>query len=185
MGELDIQVNYGFSKDYELEIMNINASVELIEFHARYNEKITLIGNSRMYLFNPLLFDDWIDMVVEADAVSGDLQKVVIEMESYYEEKGIMGTVVVIDGFEINENFRKKGYGVRFLRKVLDDLYFMNVELVGLIPGYYGEASQESLVKNNKIQDFYKKSGFKIVNSENSTPVMAKCLHYQEVGLDI
>lgn len=181
MGNLDIQVNYNFSKDLELEIMNISASVELIEFDERNNEKITLIGYSRMYLFNPFLFDDWTGMVVEADAVSGDLHEVVIEMESYYEEGDIMGFVVVVDGFEINEDFRRKGYGVQFLSTILDDLYFMNVELVGLIPGYYGESSQKELVKNNEIQDFYKKSGFKIVNPEDSTPVMAKYLHYKEV----
>lgn len=177
-----IQVNYNLSKELEFEIMNVSARFELIEFDEDDNEKISPIGKSRMYLFNPYSFNEWIDMVLEADEISRDLYKVLEELENYYEKGVVTGLVLVIGGFEINEEIREQGYGSKFLRKILDDFFFMNIEIVGLIPGYYGESSEEYSERNKWIQNFYQKCGFKIINLGESIPVMAKDLHLNRMS---
>lgn len=171
-----VQVNYNFSRDSGLDIMNVSARGDIVKFDKRDNERVSPLGSSRMYLFNPSLFNDWLDMVLEVDGVSKDLAMVVEEVESYYKRNNNTGLMLVIEGFEINRGLREKGYGQKFLKKVLEDFRFMNIDVVGLIPGYYREATKENKENNPKIQRFYKQCGFKIINPGESTPVMKKLI---------
>ena len=180
MEEQDIRVNYNYIKDVEFGIVNVSTSADLIEFSEDYDEKISPLGSSRMYLFNPELFNDWTGMLLESDGVSGDLYTVVEGLEDYYRKGDITGLVLVIDDFEIKEHLRGKGLGLKSLKKVLKDLPFMGIDLVGLIPGFYGKSPEGNTQRNNKIQFFYKKCGFEIVNPKASMPVMGKYLHLRD-----
>lgn len=80
----------------------------------------------------------------------------------------------------IRWDFRGKGFGFKFLKKILKDLPFMGVDLVGLIPGFYGKPTEGNTQGNNEIKKFYKKCGFEFVNLEASMPIMGKYLHLRD-----
>lgn len=86
------------------------------------------------------------------------------KLEKCDEDRDIMGEMVVIDGFEISEEFRDKGFDSQFLSEILSDLQITNLKLVGLIPGFYTGGVREKQLENRKIQRFYMKYGFTILD---------------------
>lgn len=74
-----------------------------------------------------------------ADAVSGDVKYILATLEGYH--TGFTQGVFVLGNIEIDKRYRNRNYGQRFMEIMMEDLFFLDVDMFGLTPGFYTAAA--------------------------------------------
>ncbi|MGG0645308.1 hypothetical protein ABE021_15390 [Sporosarcina gallistercoris] len=159
-----ITVEYSFRRfDDGLEMMEVEA--EATTYDVETDERIVL-GGAIGYVFKPYgSVRGWRDAVCAADAVSGDVVYTLTSLEEHH--NGFTPGVFVLDSIEIHEQYRNQNYGQRFMEVMMEDLFFLDVDLIGLTPGFYTPSATEEQKKwNPRLVAFYKRLGFELVETD-------------------
>ncbi|MDG5789346.1 hypothetical protein QA612_17940 [Evansella sp. AB-P1] len=164
----------------DLEEEYVEAELEIKVFDEKTDDEIT-VGSGQLYLFN-VSTCTWDYIWNVADSISGDVEVVVSALKSVHNREDIDGLIAVIDHLEINDEYRRKGYGTYFLQDVIKYLSFMNVDYVGLIPVLEEDGEY---TYNERVYRFYVEKGFKpLVSDLGEKPIMGKKLNDGEFHLE-
>lgn len=158
-----VTVDYSFRRFEEgLEMMEVEA--EASTYDVETDERIVL-GGAIGYIFKPYGSErGWRDAVYAADAVSGDVEYILSSLEG--DHAGFTQGVFVLGNIEIDKRYRNRNYGQRFMEVMMEDLFFLDVDLIGLTPGFYTPSATEEQKKwNPRLVAFYKRLGFELVET--------------------
>lgn len=143
----------------ESNSLNINVTLELISFDTDERKKV---GYANLYIFNEYRVNSWIELMDNADAISGDVLEVIDVLDKAKDNEEIYGLIAVLDHVEIDENFRNNGYCSELIDKIVEYLEYIDVNYIGLIPARIYE---DKVVQNeDKAIDYYIQKGFKPIS---------------------
>jgi GNAT superfamily N-acetyltransferase len=171
--EMYADVTYTTTMDIdESDSLNIGVSLELVSFDTEERKEI---GYANLYVFNEFRVNSWIELVDNADAISGDVLEVIDVLGKAKENEEIYGLIAVLDHVEIDENFRNLGYCGKLIDKIIEYLEYINVNYVGLIPA---RIYIDKVVQNeDKAINYYIQKGFKPISRRvGGNVVMGKSL---------
>ena len=100
--EIFVDVVFTTFMDDELDSLNIHASLELVSIET---EERKTIGYANFYIFNEFRVDSWIELLDNADAISGDVLEVIDILDQAKENEEIYGLIAVLDHIEIDKDF--------------------------------------------------------------------------------
>lgn len=158
--ETYLEVIFTTTKDDETDSLNIIASLNLINIENGGEPKT--IGYSNLYIFNEYRVDSWIELIDNADAISGDVLEVIDILDKAKDNEEIYGLIAALDHVEIDGEYRGKGYCNELINKILEYLEYIGVNYIGLIPAriYYDRVVQNE----EKAINFYSEKGFKPIS---------------------
>ncbi|MGM0897899.1 MAG: hypothetical protein ACQEV0_08365 [Bacillota bacterium] len=164
--EDDIQVDYRIHMNPGTEIFACSADCILKE-----KEEQAQVGDAHFYLFNPQR-SSLESLAMYAEDISEGLGDVYRDLKHIPDIDDVFGLVAVFDDLQVMEEERNKGIGESFGQKMLEELRFLDVELLVVIPGYYTNTSKQDEAYNKKIRAYYKKNGFRRLKKNMDNPVM-------------
>ncbi|RAZ69739.1 hypothetical protein [Planococcus maitriensis] len=164
--EDDIHVDYRMEMRPGTEIFACKADCIL-----KSQEEQAQVGDAHFYLFNPQR-SSLESLAMYAEHISEGLGEVYRDLKHIPDIDDVFGLVAVFDDLQVVEGERNKGIGESFGQKMLDELRFLDVELLVVIPGYYTNTSKQDEAYNKKIRAYYKKNGFKRLKKNMDNPVM-------------
>jgi GNAT superfamily N-acetyltransferase len=156
----------------ESDSLNINVSLELVSFDTEERKQI---GYANLNVFNEYRVNSWLELIDNADAISGDVLEVIDVLDKAKDNEEIYGLIAVLDHVEIDEEYRNKGYCSELINKILEYLEYINVNYIGLIPA---RIYNDDVVQNDdKAINYYIQKGFKPISRRvGGKVVMGKSL---------
>ncbi|MFC4712815.1 hypothetical protein [Planococcus dechangensis] len=164
--EDDIHVDYQIQMKAGTEIFTCAADCRIKD-----EEQQVKVGDAHFYLFNPQR-SSLESLSMYAGEISEGLGDVYRDLKHIPDIDDVFGLIAVFDDLQVVEAERNKGIGESFGQKLLEELRFLDVELLVVIPGYYTNTSKQDEVYNKRIRTYYKKNGFKRLRKNMDNPVM-------------
>lgn len=167
MDNFYLSAYFNSTKDKDMYYINMSSSFLLSVFDKEKDDYDDInIGWAQLYLFNT---DEagWYNTWDSADSISGDVEMVVSVLEKAKEREEIYGLIAVLDHIEIDEEYRKKGYGTSYLKEIIEYISFLNVDYLGLIPVLRKSGEYQYSEKTNQ---FYIEKGFKPLATKLGEP---------------
>lgn len=164
--EDDIHVDYRIQMKSGTEIFTCAADCTL-----KGEEQPVQVGDAHFYLFNPQR-SSLESLAMYAGEISAGLGDVYRDLKHIPDIDDVFGLIAVFDDLKVVEAERNKGIGESFGQKLLEELRFLDVELLVVIPGYYTNTSKQDEAYNKRIRTYYKKNGFKRLKKNMDNPVM-------------
>lgn len=164
--EDDIHVDYIFRMQPGTEIFTCDAKCEV-----KIEDEQVQVGDAHFYLFNPQR-SSLESLAMYAGEISDGLGAVYRDLNHIPDIDDVFGLIAVFDDLQVAQEERNKGIGESFGQKMLEELRFLDVELLVVIPGYYTNTSKQDEAYNKKIRAYYKKNGFKRLRKNMENPVM-------------
>ncbi|MBT2581566.1 hypothetical protein [Planococcus sp. ISL-109] len=164
--EDDIHVDYRIQMKAGTEIFTCVADCTL-----KGEEESAQVGDAHFYLFNPQR-SSLESLAMYAGEISEGLGDVYRDLKHIPDIDDVFGLIAVFDDLQVVEEERNKGIGESFGQKLIEELRFLDVELLVVIPGYYTNTSKQDEAYNKRIRAYYKKNGFKRLKKNTDNPVM-------------
>jgi len=164
--EDDIHVDYRIQMKAGTEIFTCAADCTIKE-----EDQPVKVGDAHFYLFNPQR-SSLESLAMYAGEISEGLGDVYRDLKHIPDIDDVFGLIAIFDDLQVVEAERNKGIGESFGQKLLEELRFLDVELLVVIPGYYTNTSKQDEAYNKRIRTYYKKNGFKRLRKNMDNPVM-------------
>ncbi len=177
MNDYFLTVNYSSSFDDDLNIINCCAKLNLINM--KTDEEID-IGHANFNLFNSYRFADWFELVDCADGISGDTYEVLNVLTPFIDEEEINGKIVILNSFEIKDDYRNSGWGSMAMEEFLKYWSYKDIDYIALKPAPPANIEgKEREMYIKRLTEFYGKFGMSPLKSrEYEEPCMGKNLNY-------
>lgn len=169
-----------FTSDFDADLNIIHSSAELKLINMKTDDELH-IGHADFLLFNSYFFDDWFNLVDSADGFSGDTYEVFNVLTPFIEEEEIEGKILILNSFELIDEYRNHGWGSEALEEFLKYWSYIGVDYFALKPAPIKDEikGKERAEYIKRLTQFYSKFGFKLLsNPEYTEPCMGRNLNY-------
>jgi len=163
-----LTVNFDSGIHPETEIIDVRVSLTLKNIHT---DEETDIGDALLYFINTFRSNSWIDVIEQADVISGDLLTVISGLKQVLEEEEeYFGQLVVLDSILIKNEYRNKGYGEEAMVEILRYLELLSFDYIALLAYPFEEKDKDNQLNQIKrLIRFYEQLGMNVVKDDKVT----------------
>ncbi|MCM3087534.1 GNAT family N-acetyltransferase [Bhargavaea ginsengi] len=168
----DLQVEYRLSRFPDHDIMSVEAVAKIfLEETDDFVEVATASG----YMFKTTDGLRWTDVLEDLDAISSSVLQIGSRLADRFGDEYVEGGLI-LDHLKTKTEYRNRGIGTAFVNQLIEDMTYLGIELIGLIPGYHDHPSKEQNKLNTRLIAFYKRLGFELLKSQKrcESPVMGR-----------
>ncbi|WP_186321484.1 GNAT family N-acetyltransferase [Bacillus sp. FJAT-22090] len=158
MENVNVYVDFKLNIEEGTSLFNVEA--QCLIFTEDLDQSVN-VGHASFYLINPVK-SSYLDVCGDADCISSDLSHSLISLRDICDVESIQGLVATGHFINIKEDWRGKGLGKAFIKKMIEQLTLLNVGIMVLIARntnefpYYSELGFQPLKNKADISLMYR-----------------------------